>query len=315
MDEIRKFLVQCNYRYQEYTADDIEMALNSFGLILSVQNYSYTDGLDKDLISLEGVISINEIPIQIYLNDLHPYSAPICYVRPTNDMIIKSSDKIDSDGLITLPLEWQPESSDLILLLNMISMMFDEKIPIIDMNTDNHSVNGVVGGKEKEPNHLKISLISKIQEKVKAKELEIESLKQAEISNLNRINQELHKSEAILNNLLNEVDSQIEKLIVLTQIMKSESVKLKKNTKLLKYYEDSSIEDAVITAPLYRQILILFSEDLAITDLIYYLKLGLEHKTISLDIFLRQIRLLSRKQFLTRATVNKAKKAARCIRL
>ena len=151
MSELKQFLIQCNYKYQELTANDVEMALESFGLELSVQSYNYPNGLDKELISLEGLISINQIPIQIYLSDSHPYTAPICYVRPMIDEFIKSSVNVDTDGLINLPLEWQPESSDLILLINLISMIFNEDVPIIKMNkTQNRSGVSVISENENE---------------------------------------------------------------------------------------------------------------------------------------------------------------------
>lgn len=79
----------------------------------------------------------------------------------------------------------------------------------------------------------------------------------------------------------------------------------------MKHRDNTNIEDAVITTtPLYHQLMNSFAEELAIQDLIYYLGEGLANKTINLDSFLKMIRLLTRRQFILRATMQKARQKA-----
>lgn len=71
------------------------------------------------------------------------------------------------------------------------------------------------------------------------------------------------------------------------------------------------IDDAVVTtAPLYNQILNLFAEENAVEDTIYYLSESLRKEAIDLDLFLKNVRVLSRKQFMLRALLHKARKTA-----
>lgn len=49
------------------------------------------------------------IPVCLWLNESYPRSAPICYVKPTRDMMIVSSRHVNSNGEIMLPYldEWR----------------------------------------------------------------------------------------------------------------------------------------------------------------------------------------------------------------
>lgn len=52
------------------------------------------------------------IPVKIWVMDTHPNNAPICYVNPTSDMIVKPSRTVDHSGKIYLPFLhfWDPVS-------------------------------------------------------------------------------------------------------------------------------------------------------------------------------------------------------------
>jgi len=161
------------------------------------------------------------------------------------------------------------------------------------------------------PEHFRMSLISAIQDKARMKYNEIDAIKQAEIECLKRVNQDLQEGEQSLNNLINEAEQETENLIDLTADLKRKQAQLNESINRIQHRDQANIEDAVVNpAPLYRQLLQLYSEDLAIQDLIYYLSEGLQRKTISLDIFLKQVRFLSRRQFMLRATMLKAREKA-----
>lgn len=53
-----------------------------------------------------------------------------------------------------------------------------------------------------------------------------------------------------------------------------------------------------------------FAEEAAIEDAIYYMGEGLRQGVIDLDVFLKQVRTLSRKQFMLRATMQACRKKA-----
>ena len=74
----------------------------------------------------------------------------------------------------------------------------------------------------------------------------------------------------------------------------------------------SFIADEVIgpTTPLHRQLLRAFVEDSALEDAIYYLGQALKQGTVTLDVYLKKIRDLSRQQFTARATMHKCRQVA-----
>ena len=66
--------------------------------------------------------------------------------------------------------------------------------------------------------------------------------------------------------------------------------------------ENNDIDEVIIpTAPLYKQLLNLYAEEKAIEDTIFYLGEALTQGVIDLDVFLKHVRLLSRKQLQLRA--------------
>ena len=73
--------------------------------------------------------------------------------------------------------------------------------------------------------------------------------------------------------------------------------------------ENNDIDEVIIpTAPLYKQLLNLYAEENAIEDTIFYLGEALTQGVIDLDVFLKHVRLLSRKQLQLRAAAAAAAK-------
>ena len=71
-----------------------------------------------------------------------------------------------------------------------------------------------------------------------------------------------------------------------------------------------SIEDVLRILIPFFQIVSCYSEDLAIQDAIYYLSEGQRKGVLDCDAFLKKVRELSRKQFVVRATMQKAREKA-----
>ena len=110
------------------------------------------------------------------------------------------------------------------------------------------------------------------------------------------------------------------------QSMKEEKANLEANISLLeqkntemdatiaKMETDSAnmnIDEAVVTTmPIHAQILDLYAEESAIEDTLYYLTEGLRREVVELDVFLKSVRKMSRKQFMLRATLLKAREVA-----
>jgi ESCRT-I complex subunit TSG101 len=161
------------------------------------------------------------------------------------------------------------------------------------------------------PEHFKMSLVSAVHEKACDRFFELTSVKQAEIDSLNRVNTELEESQRHLESFSSEVENEILNLNNMTIELNDKTSQLNESINQMQHRDSASIEDAVVTpAPLYRQLMQLFAEELAIQDLIYYLSEGLQNRTVNLPDFLKQVRFLSRKQFMLRATMQRAREKA-----
>ena len=425
---VNELLTVCQYKYKDLSKRDITQALNYFKELTPKQEkYVYPNGQIKDLITLTGTIPVNfrgnryNIPVQVYLSDLHPYTPPVAYVRPTSDMSINVSETVDPNGRISLPClkEWNYPHSELYMLLNFMTIRFSEFTPLFaksnkttNMNPSSSATNfgniannsalpyptdsrppypipGYNNGMPSypipassgygynqtsstndsslpsyssstsnvyppatnnpyypmnnnpqiksssssnigqarvtsqlvqnnsyqedtiKPEFYRISLISAIQDKLRVKYNENVEAKQAEVDSLKRVNEDLKRSQAYLENLINDAKNETTSIEDLTERLKIESNEMSENLNRIQHRDKANIEDAVVTTtPLYRQILQLYAEELAIQDLIYYLSEGLSHNSISLENFLKQIRFLTRKQFMLRATMQKAREKA-----
>jgi len=69
-------------------------------------------------------------------------------------------------------------------------------------------------------------------------------------------------------------------------------------------------EAVTTTAPLYKQLIQAYAEEAATEDAIYFLGEALRRGVIECDVFLKNVRNLSRKQFMLRATMQKCRKKA-----
>ena len=62
-----------------------------------------------DCFSVLSLGNVYNIPVCLWLLDTYPYNPPICFVKPTSDMMIKTGKHIDANGKIYLPYlhEWK----------------------------------------------------------------------------------------------------------------------------------------------------------------------------------------------------------------
>ena len=96
------------------------------------------NGIKRDLVVLRGTIPITyrkntyNIPVSIWVLDNYPYSAPICWVNPTKDMTIKTSQHVDQHGRIYLPYlsNWDSVNSDLLGVIQVMIIVFGDMPPL-----------------------------------------------------------------------------------------------------------------------------------------------------------------------------------------
>ncbi|XP_057185327.1 uncharacterized protein LOC130551612 isoform X2 [Triplophysa rosa] len=132
------------YKYRDLTVRDITNVISQYKDLKPVMDaYVFNDCSSRDLMSLTGTVPVSyrgnvyNIPICLWLLDTYPYNPPICFVKPTSAMMIKTGKHIDANGKIYLPYlhEWKHPQSDLYGLIQVMIVVFGEEPPVFSRPT------------------------------------------------------------------------------------------------------------------------------------------------------------------------------------
>lgn len=158
---------------------------------------------------------------------------------------------------------------------------------------------------------MKASLLSAVEEKMKRRLKEVYAQAQAELDVLRKTQEDLNKGKAKLEGMTSRLDAEIVQVQTNIDQLKAKDEEIDEAISKLDEQENLSIDEAIVpTAPLYRQLFNSFAEENATEDAIYYVGEGLRRGVIDLDVFLKQVRSLSREQFMLRATMQKCRQKA-----
>ncbi|XP_067643219.1 tumor susceptibility gene 101 protein [Eurosta solidaginis] len=159
--------------------------------------------------------------------------------------------------------------------------------------------------------HIKASLISAVEDKLRRRLQEKVNQYQAEIETLNRTKQELVEGTSKIDNVIARLNREEVELQKNINILRDKEQELEKSLETLEKSDGIDPDEAVTTtAPLYRQLLNAYAEEAALEDAIYYLGEALRCGVIDLETFLKHVRQLSRKQFMLRALMQKCRQKA-----
>jgi ESCRT-I complex subunit TSG101 len=159
--------------------------------------------------------------------------------------------------------------------------------------------------------HIRASLLSAVEDKLRRRLREQFSQIQAELETLRRTEQELSQGKDKLDDILARLEREQVELDKNISILKDKEQELEKEIERLSDQQPIDVDEAVTTtAPLYKQLLNAFAEEAATEDAIYYMGEALRRGVIDLDVFLKQVRSLSRKQFMLRALMHKCRQKA-----
>ncbi|XP_053396804.1 tumor susceptibility gene 101 protein-like [Mercenaria mercenaria] len=159
--------------------------------------------------------------------------------------------------------------------------------------------------------HLKASLLSAVEDKMKWRLKETFAQAQAEMDVLYKTQADLLKGKDKLESMIRDLEKEKSEIGANIVLLKQKDGEVKETLSRLENQEQIGIDDAVVTtAPLYRQLLKAFAEEQAIEDAIYYLSEALRKDVIDLEVFLKRVRELSRKQFMLRALIQKCREKA-----
>uniref|UniRef100_A0A671MEJ8 Tumor susceptibility gene 101 protein-like n=1 Tax=Sinocyclocheilus anshuiensis TaxID=1608454 RepID=A0A671MEJ8_9TELE len=363
------------YKYRDLTSRDITNVASHYKDLKPVMdNYVFNDGSTKELLSLTGTVPVSyrgnvyNIPICLWLLDTYPYNPPICFVKPTSAMMIKTGKHVDANGKIYLPYlhEWKPPQSELLGLIRVMIVVFGEEPPVFSRPTTQAAYpafpaagppnserrlasdrfdsigfqgypypavgsgypttsgsslytpvssvttvgptrDGTIG-----EDTIRASLVSAVSDKLRRRMKEEMDRAQAELDALKRTEEDLKRGHQNLEEMVTNLDLEMADVDKNIDLLKQKDEELTVALgKIENQTENNDIDDVIVpTAPLYKQILNLYAEENAIEDTIFYLGEALRKDVIDLDVFLKHVRLLSRKQFQLRALMQKARKIA-----
>ncbi|XP_067902222.1 ubiquitin-conjugating enzyme E2 variant 3 [Heterodontus francisci] len=127
------------YKFRDLTIEELKNVHKKFPeLKSSLDTYTFSDGSQKDLLNLIGTIPIRyqgssyNIPIRMWILDSHPFGPPLCFLRPTSNMVIREGKHVDVQGRIYLPYlqHWSHPKTDVVGLLNEMMTKFEEMPPL-----------------------------------------------------------------------------------------------------------------------------------------------------------------------------------------
>jgi len=360
---ISQLLNTAKYKHLDHTKHDILNVVKYFKtLVPRLERYTFPNGVSKELICLDGTIPVTfreasyNIPVGIFISDNHPLEAPICYVRPTRDMTIKTSRHVDGSGRVYLPYlsEWNRHTSDILSTIQVMQIVFGQLCPVYQKTKDydpapqssvtmpplpnsfypvppnsSGSTNPTPGpvsmptpqnpvypfanqpqpysasnppGTIKEE-HIRASLLSAVEDRLKYRMKEKVHQIQDEIEVLKKTSNDLNRGKIQLDEMKTRMANEVAELTeAKTKLQELDDQLQEFIIKYDKEGEDINPDEVYgPTQPLFKQLLEAYAEENAVVDAIYYTGEGLRKGVITLDVFLKSVRELSRRQFMLRA--------------
>ncbi|XP_036431671.1 tumor susceptibility gene 101 protein [Colossoma macropomum] len=135
---VKKMLPKTYEHRKEVLAEIVTVMSQYKHLEPVLDRFVFNDGTVKKLVSLVGTVAvlyqgnIYNIPLCLWLEESYPRTAPVCYVKPTKEMMIIPSSHVNSNGQILLPYldEWRHTQCDLHSLIQVIMAVFGETHPL-----------------------------------------------------------------------------------------------------------------------------------------------------------------------------------------
>ncbi|GBP27283.1 Tumor susceptibility gene 101 protein [Eumeta japonica] len=159
--------------------------------------------------------------------------------------------------------------------------------------------------------HIKASLLSAVEDKLRRRLKEQSQQSMAELETLRRTQQELGEGKARLEDIVSKLQKEHADLDTNIAILQEKEKELEAAIERIAEHEGVDVDEAVVTiAPLYSQLLNAFAEEATLEDAIYYMGEALRKEVIDLDTFLKQVRTLARRQFTLRALMHKCRQKA-----
>ncbi|KAJ4964940.1 hypothetical protein NE237_016789 [Protea cynaroides] len=302
-------------------------------LQLKTSAFTHNDGRTVNLLHAQGTVPMSYqnviyyIPVIIWLMESYPRHRPCVYVTPTPDMTIKRPHPhVNPSGLVSHAYlhNWIYPSSNLVDLVCNLSHIFSKDPPLYTRdqtqkpNLRSSSLPSTVPSYSSSPQHsedleevYRKKAIDKLMEKL---QVDAEGLKNAttgDVEELFDLQEVLRHRDELLSKEMRKLEEEKESLeqelqmvLMNTDLLESW---LRENEKRVRKTRTVEVEEIFEPCDrISRQMLECSAADLAIEDAIYSLDKAVQEGSVPFDQYLRNIRMLSREQFIHRATATKA---------
>ncbi|CAN0179969.1 unnamed protein product [Ectocarpus sp. 6 AP-2014] len=282
-------------------------------------------GQECELLMLEGTFPIVYravtyfTPVEIYISENYPTSPPVCYIRPTAGMKLKVGHRhVDQSGLVYLPYlhEWAARTHNLVELIANMSGVFGAEPPLFAESSQQKSPTPdptppmipppVIVSPEQIRKKTEKDLTAKLQSELQA----MYAVLRTDMDSAFESQGQLEESKEEVERDVEELSRRKKELERLLQVSKEREAELDTYLQDRKKEGEPAVDELIEPKDsLSEQMLRLVAENAALEDAIYYLDLGVTDSVITVDVFLREIRRLARKQFVARATMKKVERA------
>uniref|UniRef100_A0A8C6H3Y6 UEV domain-containing protein n=1 Tax=Mus spicilegus TaxID=10103 RepID=A0A8C6H3Y6_MUSSI len=213
------------YKYRDLTVrQTVNVIVMYKDLKPVLDSYVFNDGSSRELVNLTGTIpvcyrgNIYNIPICLWLLDTYPYNPPICFVKPTSSMTIKTGKHVDAWEDLPYLHDWKHPQSELLELIQIMIVIFGEEPPVFSRPTvsasyppytatgppNSPSRDGTISG-----DTIQASLISAVSDKLRWRMKEEMDVAQAELNALKRTEEDLKKGHQKLEEMVTRLDQEV----------------------------------------------------------------------------------------------------------
>ncbi|CCI41494.1 unnamed protein product [Albugo candida] len=328
--------------------NDVFDVLNQITSLLPASGiFTYNDGSSGNHLFLAGTIPIYfrndryNIPVEIWIVETYPMAPPVCFVRPTAEMMIRPRHPhVSKEGFIVVPYltDWQ-ENNTLVELVAQLSSIFGGIPPVFQR--PKHEMTSEI--EEKDHTQWTEDRSSRIRNDCESQRLSSSfhsiDLESQRISDDDRVKRNLKmdviaeiqlRVQQCFQDIKDDIDLQMEHQIQLKksktrveegivslqrhceQLTKRKEVLMQQNARAdewLRHYDtNTQVDIDSIILPkdsLTTQLLLALADYHSCEDALYYLDRCLSNGNIAFDLYLKQIRKLSTKQFLSLALAQK----------
>lgn len=272
----------------------------------SVAVYTHNDGTEVKLLNANGDLPIFRpappVPLTIWVPELYPRMAPIVYVDPGNSPypIYETHPFSDPSGATTCSYlrNWHLTGSDLSGLARNLTKLFSHNHPFYYSGSPISTTHPSLVSKTE--------AIDRLAAAIHYDAAAIATETEEEIEKLTVLQAELRGRCETVDALINGLEEERRRLKGITEKLCDESDKV---LNWLKVHDGGSclaIDDAFEGVDRESEIkLECLAADLAAEDLMYALEKAAEEGVLGFEVYMKQLRVLAREQFLHRAKMAK----------